>query len=121
MLTVSSASFWSLVQCIQEAFVSNVSSGDTSAVHDAICAFVTLILFLLLRHLFRLHEMWVDRHSEDYAYYVTHLPQDILQAMELEKTPGKIALDHLMLDDEDCEPFVTDDPEAIKAEVLIFP
>ncbi|KAG0341299.1 hypothetical protein BG005_003018 [Podila minutissima] len=36
----------------------------------------------------------------------------------LEKTPGKVVLDHLMLDDVSGQPYVTDDAVTVKAEVL---
>jgi hypothetical protein len=38
----------------------------------------------------------------------------------LEKMPGKIVLDHLMLDDKHGQPYVTDDADTVKGEVLHY-
>ncbi|KAF9271214.1 hypothetical protein BGZ74_006336 [Mortierella antarctica] len=38
----------------------------------------------------------------------------------MEKTPGKVVLDHLMLDDVSGQPYVTDDAVTVEAEVLRY-
>ncbi|KAF9319495.1 hypothetical protein BG006_002975 [Podila minutissima] len=78
--------------------------------------------------------MWIDKRHEDYAHHVFQIPQDIIQAIDLrnsrfqtntrqtilDKTRGKVVLDHLMLDDVSGQPYVTDDAVTGKAEVLRY-
>jgi hypothetical protein len=85
------------IHIVQKTFLFDVTKCDRTPAHDSLCTFVSkygvsftinpvpgLEVPLTDWHVWLAHvrELWIDRRMEDHAYYLVHLPQYIMQAID---------------------------------------